>query len=504
MKKIIPLLILLVGSIIAQPHFREQFNPGKLDSVSVTGKIISTVLKDSSKTFTLYYLDTNGDGKADYILDFGPSWYKPIDSTAAKPSNGDSATIIGGKTSEQKDSLSIIVVYQINGKTWRDPFLAGWNDIGKRDSLGGFFHPKNSNNGYGHNLKVDSLITKTLSGTALVDTTLKIDQYFLDTDGDNLPNYILNFGPPWYKPTSGATRPLNGDKITIVAGILGSNCKYPMAIVYELNGKVWLDSAQIHKGVSGNWPNNNGTTKVSSIFDSLDNLQFQQGHIGPNIKSNISAQLFESNPENMPSYKGQNIFAAYEVSIADNNGNDLMVTNNGHNGGQMEASSKVSLQLHYTSDQLSYYGLAEINLKAKVWSQTSNSWQLVNASVNTSTKTVTFTSSTLGNYYALTGSTSVTEVSEANSIPTGYLLQQNYPNPFNPTTVISYSLPVAGNVSLKIYDILGNEVAKLAQGYKNAGNYTVIFDGKNLASGIYLYRLESGNFVAVKKLTLIK
>ena|GEM_PF-4303910 len=114
-----------------------------------------------------------------------------------------------------------------------------------------------------------------------------------------------------------------------------------------------------------------------------------------------------------------------------------------------------------------------------------------------------------------------------------FTLNQNYPNPFNPSTVISYQLPVSGNVSLKVYDVLGNEVATLVDEYKEAGNYEVEFSAKggsasggnasssssfrlvpagrspdglvrNLASGIYFYQLRAGDFIQTKKMILLK
>jgi hypothetical protein len=89
-------------------------------------------------------------------------------------------------------------------------------------------------------------------------------------------------------------------------------------------------------------------------------------------------------------------------------------------------------------------------------------------------------------------------------IPEDYLLYQNYPNPFNQGTIIKYELPSSGIVSLKIYDILGREVAKLVDEIQNEGGYSVGFNPSSLASGVYLYRLRVNDFVETKKMVLLK
>lgn len=95
-------------------------------------------------------------------------------------------------------------------------------------------------------------------------------------------------------------------------------------------------------------------------------------------------------------------------------------------------------------------------------------------------------------------------VQETGTLPEAYALEQNYPNPFNPSTTISFSLPHASNVSLKVFDILGQEVATLVNGDLTAGKHEVQFDGKGLASGTYVYRLTSGDFTQVKKMMVVK
>lgn len=92
----------------------------------------------------------------------------------------------------------------------------------------------------------------------------------------------------------------------------------------------------------------------------------------------------------------------------------------------------------------------------------------------------------------------------SNAIITDFALSQNYPNPFNPSTLISYQLPKAGMVTLKVYNIIGQEIATLVNEAKNAGQYSIRFDGTNLTSGIYLYKMSSGNVTMTKKMILMK
>ena len=88
--------------------------------------------------------------------------------------------------------------------------------------------------------------------------------------------------------------------------------------------------------------------------------------------------------------------------------------------------------------------------------------------------------------------------------PYNFKLSQNYPNPFNPSTKINYQLPTAGNVTIKVYDVLGNEIATLVNEEKPAGYYSVNFDLTSIASGIYFYQLQAGSFAETKKMILLK
>ena len=88
--------------------------------------------------------------------------------------------------------------------------------------------------------------------------------------------------------------------------------------------------------------------------------------------------------------------------------------------------------------------------------------------------------------------------------PIKFYLSQNYPNPFNPSTKISWQSPVGGWQTLKVYDVLGNEVRILVNEYRTAGSYEIEFNGRNLSSGIYFYRLQAGEYVETKKMILLR
>ena len=91
-----------------------------------------------------------------------------------------------------------------------------------------------------------------------------------------------------------------------------------------------------------------------------------------------------------------------------------------------------------------------------------------------------------------------------NEIPVDYSLSQNYPNPFNPVTTLEYSIPKSGLVTLDVYDVLGKKIATLVNESQDAGNYQIEFKGNYLPSGTYFYRIQSGNFIRVRKMILLK
>ena len=106
--------------------------------------------------------------------------------------------------------------------------------------------------------------------------------------------------------------------------------------------------------------------------------------------------------------------------------------------------------------------------------------------------------------YTVPLSKEVAESNEDATVPTAFVLYQNFPNPFNPTTTINFALPKASQVSLKVYDLLGKEVATVVDGFMEAGEQSVPFNASELSSGTYFYCLTAGEFTAVRKMVLLK
>ena len=110
----------------------------------------------------------------------------------------------------------------------------------------------------------------------------------------------------------------------------------------------------------------------------------------------------------------------------------------------------------------------------------------------------------MGRAYVYAGSATVGVEEQSHERATRFHLYQNFPNPFNPATTIRFSLPQRDRVSLKIYDLLGKEIATLVEGDFDQGEHALNFNGNSLASGVYLYRLQTGSFVEQKKLVLMR
>ena len=189
------------------------------------------------------------------------------------------------------------------------------------------------------------------------------------------------------------------------------------------------------------------------------------------------------------------------VYTYDDNGNNIENLNEEWDGSQWIGVSRVSYT--YDSNSNLIMGLSEM-WENSSWVETPGSIGFSISDGSNLFLSYGFFAYSINVFYG-----SITDVESYKTLPTQFELSQNYPNPFNPSTTIEYSLPLnvkseTSNVKLVIYDILGRNVKTLINKKQNPGNYSVQFDGNGLSSGIYYYKLQTGNYVQTKKMILMK
>jgi|GEM_PF-547924 len=520
------LAFLLGSNLFAQgPHDGDcNINPDSLTTVTVNG----VAIVDTVNTHVVsYLLDEDLDGYGDYRLNFGPYWYSPDSSEAVRPQDGDTLTITGGLNELNFGILDVIVVYEINGDFWRNPLVPDWNFMGGQQQ---WAHRHQFGYGsFAFGMMHDTLNTITVSGTALVDSTMRFARYYLDADADTVPDYLLNFGPPWYLPESGATRPDQGDAITIT-GALVEHLNYSVLIVFEINGEVWRDSTAFGHHFAGGWivQNMSDSARIHSPFDRDDWIDMRpgwnsgMGH-GHMMDDSLFVQMLELYPWNMPGSNNGYAFANYEFAAFNHQHMNRMQNSMGI-GGQMEFANQARIQFHYTEQQMNQFQqgslaktaqpLDESAIEVVAWDAETESWTSVqNVSIDTDNNIISFETANLSSNYSLVAPR-VTSVENGGQLTIQkYTLDQNYPNPFNADTKIGFTLNESAVISLTIFDVTGRMITTPASGKMTAGYHEVRWNstntiGQKVPSGMYFYRLRVDNgestSSAVKKLVLLQ
>lgn len=387
-----------------------------------------------------YFLDTDGNAVADVRLNFGPPWYEP-DNGLTRPNDGDVVTVAGHVM--DNPTLPVMIVFQLNGDVWRDPE--------QRPN-----HPR------------DSLTVVELSGTTIVEEANDVhlaDWYFLDTDGNAEADVRLNFGPSWYEPDNGNVRPADGDQITVVGGQIGDPDR-SVVIVYELNGLFWREPGQGHGGHGGSGGQGEGRPgfdPCEAVDIELDGTAMVHV-VGPPHHPH-SAVLIDIDNDEQPDYHldfGPPWYDPDNGAVRPEDGDEISIV-----GGLIELPDA----------PLPWVIVYEIN--GVFWRESCDS-----SGVNPG----------------------VMEVDDENPVnaPTRYLTAKSYPNPFNPVATINYSIPQAGLVNLRIYDITGREVANLVNQHHEPGSYQIEWNAASLPSGMYFYRLTAANQIITNRMILMK
>ncbi len=271
----------------------------------------------------------------------------------------------------------------------------------------------------------------------------------------------------------------------------------------------------------GSYSNNNG------IIQSTDNGStwnfVSTAHLPTIIESNKNGEFFgswgsnifhSSNGVQWTIIKSDSLGSTHDIFF-DSDGNPLIATYNGlykltiiNDSSETKLLANNSINSLCVTDHDEFFATTDNDV---IYSKDEGiTWQKFSSGLPASgIRSITIDNdgyglvSTLSGIFRSTGS--LTNISSKhNEMHNAYILTQNYPNPFNPTTTISYSIPKPGLVTLKVYDILGREIATLVNENKLSGNYEIKFNASNLASGIYFYQLHAGNFIETKKLILLK
>jgi len=304
-----------------------------------------------------------------------------------------------------------------------------------------------------------------LQGAAIVvgpDTQHPVAQYLLNTDNQPDAEYILSFGPPWYDPDNGTHRPNNGDRITIHGGLF-SYGQPPMVVVYQIDGHFWRDP---DRGGHGGYGGDHGS---GCDPDSVTRIELEGRSIvtpGPGWHGEEHNYALDVNHDQRPDY------------LLDFGAADYDPGNGAHRPLDTESDSIVGGRIFCPGDPLPIVIVYEIN--GHFWRQPGDTTGMGPMIPDAAGEPV------------------------AIGAPASYLTTHNYPNPFNPTTTISYSIPIAGDVRISVYDITGREVTKLVESFQQAGSYAVAWDGSSSASGIYFYRVTVNGLSFSNRMVLMK
>ncbi|MDZ7262460.1 MAG: T9SS type A sorting domain-containing protein [candidate division KSB1 bacterium] len=463
--------------------------PDSLHLVTLQG----VVLIDSTDDQCRYFLDVNGDSVADYKLAFGPNWYQPS-SGAVRPAAGDTVTIVG--LVQKHPVIPTVIVFKINGLDWR-PAVENW---------------------WQHRDWPDSLQVVTVSGTVLVDSTYFYVHYYLDEDGDGEPDYFLDFGPPWYQPSSGAERPEDGATVTIEGG-LKEDSTPPRLIVYTINGLYWRNPAGPPPW-AGRWVRRDArdTVRVHCPTDSLSWFDIPPGamhgggqHGGPNFPDSIFCEFLQMFGDSLPGHP-DSVLAGFQFYFSNPAGHHVRGP-----GKAVRFIKRLRMSFHYgepdTGMGLFAKRFSGNEVVLKYWDANAGKWiAMEGTTIDYVNQIVYVEPESVETYYAVFQTTPVSALIESEKkAPVTFSLSQNYPNPFNPVTEIHYQMTAVSPtfVTLKVYNLMGQEVRTLVQQVQPPGSYRVTWNGRDNAgrlvpSGVYLYRLQVGEQVQVRRMLLLK
>ena len=463
-------------------------NLGNDTPLQTLNKIKSSIIEDNGDIGPLLIYNQGTGGGAHAIV-----VYELIKSTLF----ANSYTLFVYDNSYPANLFAQITIDTVANR-WNAPLWAGWggtNGILIADPINSYFNQPILPNGPLDN----SQLNKSLTGNTLNENTKSevyvsrnLDIVLSDTLGNSIgfkdsvifntiPNaYPILFAETYYTPPSGYHIPA---------------------------GKYKIDISAIHDSLVNFYFFGDSVTylyrRIDASPNQTDHLHFDSGlsiaSYDPGIKSiELETTIANSEYEKVFQFQDIKLAASDSIEIKENANNGITVKNFG-------TQKSYGLKVKYNSDEfIKLFRHQGVNLAQN----SSHVFQPVWASLDTMSFRILIDN---GNDEVIDDSIFV--VNQATGIgdnqgslisPNSYNLAQNYPNPFNPVTTIKYSIPTSEFVTVKVYDVLGNQIETLVDEYKPGGSYEVNFDASNLSSGVYFYKIQAGEYINVKKMILLR
>jgi photosystem II stability/assembly factor-like uncharacterized protein len=341
------------------------------------------------------------------------------------------------------------------------------------------------------------------------------EKIFAGTVGGGIFLSIDN-GTSWTAANSGLTNP-NINDLTVVGTKIYASTMFSYAGVFlsRDGGSTWVNIGNTANGLTGNGV---GTIVVSgdSLFAATDNgvfLSLNNGTSWNGMNNGLRASpvIFSL------AFFGTRLFAGTGIQFSGGHGGTIQAPTGGYCSTDLGKTWN-AVNIGSTSNEINTFVASGPNLfassKEGVFRLNANGpdWEAINSGLEP-ILTNALAASPQYLFVALSNGTvwkrpmtnfPAAVLNEPGQIPASMMLGQNYPNPFNPSTTISFSLPTRSFVTLKIFDVMGREVASLVSEEMSAGNYSRQWNAAGMSSGMYFYRLQAGSFVQTKKLLLVR
>lgn len=455
-------------------------DPDSLQEITISGTVSIAATGENAK----YFLATETET---YILNFGPWWYQPATGDALRPGEGSYIQIYGGLNTTNPGTYPVIVVYEIDGMFWRNPFDPGWNHFNNDYSP----DPATFDQGIACGWPDCNVTTSVYTGMVMIDTTLVFYHYFLDTDLDGLPDYRLNFGPPWYEPPGDVNLPEAGDFVMIEGGVVHVNV-YPIIIVFTIDGETWRDESGFGPGDMGKWMhgNQNAGMTIQSPFDARSRIQLQDGWHGNGLPASMFCQLLELHHQNMFQHENMHAFAGFQVACFNGQRENLMNTQQFQHG--MTFKNQVQLQLHFTQAQMDRYRIRNRDrIRLHYWDRQTATWMEEGGLiVDTTNHIVTLYTESLQAWYLLSAEQTTGESTPVHFPASSFLLT---PNPADLGITLEFTVPL-GHAEITLVNAEGRVVSAQRVSDLAIGS-SVFLSTTGWPPGLYYLRLSNGNRV---------